>query len=74
MTEKQMNALGFHRDGGNKYMRWCDGRYIEVRILEGDDFDDVWNSIYDWVWENGISEGRRQKSEEIRKSLGVEEN
>lgn len=71
MTEKQMNKMGFFKNFGNKYLRWCDAREIEISVNSYDDERAIWNKIFDYIHERGMEDGRTQKSEEIKTALGL---
>lgn len=71
MTEKQMEKMGFYKSHGDKYIKWCDARDIEIKVTKEDDERDVWNKIYDVIFDFGVERGKLQKSEEIKTALGL---
>lgn len=71
MTEKQMNKLGFYKEGGDRYIKYCDARVMEIRVRKEDEMRDVWNKIFDNVFEQGVEAGERIKSEQIKTALGL---
>lgn len=73
MTEKQLNELGFYLNKNNRVLH--PDTEIEFRIvnLKLTTAKHIISLYYDAVIKEGISRGKTQKADEIKKALQIEE-
>ena len=68
MTDKQLEKLHIHRDGGklkpNNY--WCNTTQSNMKIYRQNTYEDVMQMIYDEAYNQGVEEGKSRRSRELK--------
>jgi len=75
MTEKQLEKMGIHRDGGRMYPNryFCIATNSYLTIYKNDTQEDIMKSIYEKGIERGTEEGKMKRSEEFKSLLNIGE-
>jgi hypothetical protein len=72
MTARQLGKLGIipHKNKSNPDRYWCNVTQCFLTIYKADTMEDVLEMIFKSGVEQGITEGKQQRSQEIRDLLG----
>ena len=68
MTTKQLEKIGIVKDGGKlkPFRHWCNATQSHIHIYKTDTLEDVVKAIYEEGIEQGIKEGKEQRSNQIK--------
>ncbi|AGO47291.1 hypothetical protein Phi19:1_gp045 [Cellulophaga phage phi19:1] len=68
MTTKQLEKIGIIRDGGKlkPFNYWCNVTQSHIKIYKTDTMEDVVKAIYEKGIEDGVKEGKEQRSKQIK--------
>jgi hypothetical protein len=76
MTTKQLEKIGIIKDGGKlkPFNYWCNVTQSSIKIYSTDTMEDVVKAIYDQGIEDGIREGKKQRSNQINDLLNNQDD
>lgn len=68
MTTKQLERIGIIKDGSKlkPFKYWCNVTQCHMNIYKTDTMEDVVKAIYEEGIEQGIKEGKEQRSKQIK--------
>ena len=68
MTTKQLERIGIFKDSSKlkPFRHWCNATQSHINIAKNDTLEDVVKWIFEEGFEQGVKEGKEQRSKQIK--------